>query len=33
MTTVIAIICVDGLVMGSDTKRGRGSDIKYSETK
>lgn len=32
MTTVIAMICVDGIVMGSDTKT-TGGDIKYSENK
>jgi 20S proteasome alpha/beta subunit len=32
MTTVIGMICVDGIVMGSDTKT-TGGDIKYSENK
>lgn len=32
MTTVIAMICVDGLAIGSDTKTTSG-DIKYSENK
>lgn len=32
MTTVAAMICADGLVMGSDTKV-VGADIKYSENK